>query len=65
MQMHDFLSEVGLGTERTRLEGTQINVENESRKMHKDIFRSHFFFSKKVHLSNDSKNFFGALLIHQ
>ena len=39
--MHDFLSEVGLGTERARLEGTQINVENESRKMHKDIFRSH------------------------
>ena len=45
--MHDFLSEVGLGTERARLEGTQINVENESRKMHKDIFRSHFFFLKK------------------
>ena len=50
MQMHDFLSEVGLGTERTRLEGTQINVENESRKMHKDIFRSHFFFLKKSSL---------------
>ena len=45
--MHDFLSEVGLGTERARLEGTQINVENESRKMHKDIFRSYFFFLKK------------------
>ena len=64
MQMHDLLSEVGLGTERSRLEGTQINVENELRKMHKDIFRSHFFFSKKVHLSNDSKNFFIALIIH-
>ena len=46
LQMHDFLSEVGLGTERARLEGTQINVENESRKMHKDIFRSNFFLKK-------------------
>ena len=44
--MHDFLSEVGLGTEHARLEGTQINVENESRKMHKDIFRSNFFLKK-------------------
>ena len=63
--MHDFLSEEGLGTERARLEGTQSNIENKSKKTAQRYFSQPFFFSqKKVHLSNDSKNFFNTLLIH-
>ena len=64
--MHDFLSEEGLGTERARLEGTQSNIENKSKKTAQRYFSQPFFSQKKVHLSNsnDSKNFFYALLIH-
>ena len=48
MQMHDFLSEVGLGTERSRLEGTQINVERERvEKNAQRYFSQPYFFSQK------------------